>query len=389
MTGSALEVFTDFMTVTGPAFLKGPEDVINEAVKNTYTLPRFIEGKSMSDMLQGGNSIKDTIFFNDDSNYQHYKPNAEFTYRNPQVLTEWSIPWRFTKDEMTWTDHEVGLNTGELSEGARFHKYKTLKRTKEQNLWSGFMNGMEDDLWAAPDATTMEATSGTAPYSIPCFINEFSDGVSGAGHYSGWTTVQGIDPDPTAGEAKWNNRLQNYAQSPQVGWDLFPAFSKMFYQLRFDRLPKMGHLSDPTSVPNFIATSLTGIANYEDGLRQNQDLFVTSGRQDPSYNHPRFRGIDVVYIANLDTAAIFPTGSGGALSTELDTAGTTNAGPRYFWINGRYMLKVFHRERYFYKKAPFSPSRQPFTKIMIVDCWHNLVCRSRRRHGIVVPSADI
>ncbi len=383
--GSALETFTDFVKSTGPAFLKGPEDVINEAVKNTYVLPRFITGKDMSEMIQGGAEIKDDILFDEDSSYEHYQPNAEFTYRNPQVLTQWSIPWRFVKNEMVWTDHEIGLNTGELSQKSRFHKFKTLKRTKEQNLWAGMMNGLEDDLWAAPDNATMESTTGTKPYSIPTFVNEETNTVP-----QGFTTLQGINP---ANEAKWRNQVESYNAAPDATtsevWVGFKAFSKMFYQVRFDRLPKQPELSEPVTVPNFIACSLNGISQYEVALRVSQDTFVTTGRQDPAYNHPRYRGIDVVYVSNLDTAAVFPTGSGGSLSTETDTAGTTNAGPRYYFINGEYMKSVIHNERWFHKLDPFSPSRQPFTKIMIVDLWYNFVCRSRRRHGIVNPSADI
>ena len=130
---------------------------------------------------------------------------------------------------------------------------------------------------------------------------------------------------------------------------------------------------------------MTGISGYEEALRENQDTFVWTGRQDPAFDGPQFRGIEMVYIADLDTVAIFP-GTAGSLTTE--TAAIAN-GPRYFWINGQYMLKVIHRDRYFYKKRPFSPSSQPYTHIMIVDIWHNNPCRTRRRHAIVYPSQNV
>ena len=394
--GTAIEFFTDFVLNTGPAFLRGPEDIVNDAVKNTYTLPRFIYGKTMKDMIQGGNSIKDNILLGADSNAQNYKPNAEFNYRNPQVLTQWSIPWRFTKDEMVWTDQEIGLNTGEMSRGARHHKFKTLKYSKEQNLYTGLLEFVDDQFWAAPDTTEMEGTDGETPFSLPCFITEngaTADISTGTIPLNGpdataWTTVMGISPTVKTG---WQNQVTRYDKNQLVSAGaatdphLFTAFSRAYYKTKFDRLPKRADLSDPTSVPHFIGCSITGMSNYEDALRMNQDTFVVTGRQDPAFAGPQFRGIELVYISDLDTAQL-ANGTIGALTTE---ALADKTGSRYWWVNGKYILKTIHADRYFYKKRPFSPSKQPYTHIMIVDIWHNNVCRSRRRQAIVLPDTDL
>ncbi len=394
--GTAIEFFTDFVLNTGPAFLKGPEDIVNDAVKSTYTLPRFIYGKSMKDMVQGGNSIKDNILLGADSNAQNYKPNAEFNYRNPQVLSQWSVPWRFTKDEMVWTDQEIGLNTGEMSRGARHHKFKTLKYSKEQNLYTGLLEFLDDQFWAAPDTTEMEGTDGETPLSLPCFITETgiaADVSTGTLPTNGpdgtaWATVMGIDPAVKTG---WQNQAIKYASigaATGTAPHLFNAFSKTYYKTKFERLPRRGDLSDPTSVPHFIGASLTGISNYEDALRINQDTFVATGRQDPAFAGPQFRGIEMVYMSDLDTAALYEdsTGGDGNLATE---ALADITGARYYWVNGKYILKVIHSDRYFFKKRPFSPSKQPYTHICIVDVWHNNVCRSRKRQAIVTPKTDL
>lgn len=391
MAGSPIEVFTDVMKTTGNSIFTSEEEVILETVRNTYVLPRFMVGKNMSDMLQGGAKIQDTILFDESTGYKHYDPNEEFSYDNPQNLTNWEVSWRFTSDYMVWTDHELGLNTGQLGKGARHHKYKTLKRTKEQNLWSGICNGMEDDLWAQP-AAAMESTTGKIPYSIPTFIHEFGTGDDFMP--PPLSTVMGIS---SLTQPKWRPQTETYAQGPQPGWDLFPAFSRMFHKLRFQKLPMRPELSEPTTAPTFIACSLNGIANYEDGLRRNQDEFVATGRQDPAFNGPMYRGIPLVYIEALDHAAVYDDGSNG-FAGELDSstdrdggalANPASSGPRYYFINGMYMKMVWHSDRYFYKKEPFSPSGQPFTKIMVVDCWHNFIARSLRRHGLVSPSADV
>ncbi len=396
MSGSSIDVFTDYMVSTGPSFLTGPEDIVNDAVKTTYTLPRFIFGKSMREMIQGGNSIKDNIFLGADSNSANYKPNAEFNYRNPQVLTQWSIPWRYTKDEMVWTDHEIGLNTGEMSDGARHHKFKTLKYSKEQNLYTGLMQFLDDQFWAQPDVVEMEASDGEKPYTLAAFITQAgsgspptagSTGIAPLDGFGGaWSTVMGINPTT---KVAWRNAVEPYdgiglASAGGVVAHIFVAMSRMYYRLRFDRLPRQPQYSDPTSVPTFIPCSLNGISKFEAALRMNQDTFVAAGRQDPAFDGPQFRGIELVYVSDLDTAALYNN-----TGTPAAEAGAAQIGARFWFVNGQYVLKVIHRDRFFYKKPPFSPSKQPYTHIMIVDIWHNNVCRSRRRHGIVAPSVNL
>lgn len=399
MAGSAIDVFTDFVLSTGPAFLTGPEDIVNDAVKNTYTLPRFIFGKTMREMVQGGNSVKDNIFLGVDSNSANYKPNAEFNYRNPQVLSQWSIPWRFTKDEMVWTDHEIGLNVGEMSQGARIQKFKDIKYSKEMNLYTGLLKFIDDQFWAGPDVAEMEASDGETPYTLNAFITEngsadlpntaqFGTVPLNGPDATAWTTVMGIAP---ASKPNWRNAVELYGVVGPLSGDtgsnatthLFRAMSRGYFRVRFDQVPKYPRISDPASVPSFYATSLWGVGIYESALRQGQDTFVWTGRQDPAFGSPTFRGVEIVYISDLDTAALY-AGAAGALATEVTA---TLNGPRYYGINGQFMLKTIHRDRYFYKKAPFSPSKQPYTHIMIVDMWHNNVCRSRRRHVQVSPSA--
>ena len=118
--GSALSVFNDFMTTTDSAVLTDASSIVNEATKHNYLLRRFMKGKSNSQILQGGKTIKDQIFFDEESTFEYYQPNATFAWQNPQVLTEWEINWRFAVDHMSWTDHEIELNTGGgLSKSAR------------------------------------------------------------------------------------------------------------------------------------------------------------------------------------------------------------------------------------------------------------------------------
>lgn len=384
--GSALQVFNDFMTTTDSAILTDSSSIVNEAVKHNYLLRRFMRGKGPQEILQGGKSIKDTILFDEESTFQYYQPNETFTWQNPQVLTEWEIAWRFCVDHASWTDQELSLNTGGgMSKNARHRAYKDLKRSKMQRLWTSILNGMEDALFAVPNGAEMEVNSGTRPYSIPSFITEASDGLpagTGATSWSGSTTIQNISPTTYA---KWDNQRSTYAAAANI----FDAFDEMYLKTKFDAPPTRKEYFESDSLyRQFIACSRDGINKYQVQLRETGDRFITQSRQDPAFLKPTYGGIELEYVAALDTAAVNLSGDaavadGDAYATE---GAATCDGARYWWINANYLTPVFHNQRYLTTHPVQTHPNQPFTHVMPVDCWYNLVCRSRQRQGVVSPA---
>ena len=373
---SALSTFTDFIDTTGPSFLTSAEDVVNEACKNNYLLRRFLRGQGPSETVQGGSSIKDTIMFDEESTFQYYEPNQTFTWENPQVVENWEIQWRFCVDHMAYTDAEVELNVGTgMSRAARHTAYKRLKRIKEQRLWTSILNGMEDALFAVPSNSTMEATTGTRPYSIPAFLNEETNGL-----YSGFTSVQGLAP---ATYSKWVPQQKTYGSTDVDNADnIISKMDELFLDVQFTPPPShQEYFDDPSLNAMFIACSKAGQRIYTQLLRSSQDTFVTASRQDPAYQSPKYAGIDLVHAPKLDEYA----GYAGGSFTELTA---TNQGPRYYFINGNYMKFVFHTTRYMYQHPAMRHPNQPFTTIVPVDSWYNFVCRSRQRQGILSPFAS-
>ena len=386
---SALSTFTDFIDTTGPSFLTSAEDVVNEACKNNYLLRRFLRGKGPSDTVQGGASIKDTIMFDEESTFQYYEPNQTFNWQNPQVVENWDIKWRFCVDHMAYTDAEVELNVGGgMSRGARHQAYKKLKRIKEQRLWTSILNGMEDALFALPNEATMEAETGTRPYSMPSFVNEYTNGL----HPGFGTSVMGLAPGTYD---KWTPQLQTYGNTAGTAgaeWitadnsrNMIAAMDRIFLDVQFVPPPShQEYFDDPSLNAMFIACSKKGQNAYQQLLRASQDTFVTGSRQDPAYMQPKYAGIDLVYAPKLDTYAGYGTNGD---KVETDASGNFS-GPRFYFINGNYMKFVFHSTRYMYQHAAMRHPNQPFTTIVPVDSWYNFVCRSRQRHGIVAPVAD-
>jgi len=434
MAGTPIQTFNDFMAATGPTYLTSADAVINEAVKNTYAFSRLLKDKTSEATIQGGNEIRDVIMFDDSSTYDHYLPNDTFNWRNAQVLDTMRCPWRFSLDHMAWTDHEIELNSGEGS-GRDYVKsqYKRLKRQKEQRMWTSLLNGFENDLWASPfgNSSNMEDAGGKLPYSLPCFITEIPDfnnafGVRG-GVPLGWTNLMGLANNNSSstytGENRWTNQISYYdpnntaanggANGPRTSrtgvenirdqsttytaetGGLITAFDDMFLKCEFvPPSTKQEYFEKPTLNRQMILCSRLGLNQYKRALRDANDTLVSY--QDAAYTNPTFSGIELMYCANLDTAAIFPSGTSRASSAAANltsvstTAGVTEAnaidpGARYYWVNGNYLTPIYHSRRYFSKHEVMKHPNQPFTYVQVVDCWWNLFCNSRQRHGIVAP----
>jgi hypothetical protein len=130
-----------------------------------------------------------------------------------------------------------------------------------------------------------------------------------------------------------------------------------------------------------IFCSRTGRAALMSLFRRSQDRWVDM--KDP-FNNPTYQGAPFVYVAELDTAAIFP-GAGSTLQTE---SAADLTGPRYFVIQAEYLRSVFHTTRYFKALPELTDVKQPTRHVLPINWYTNLVCRSRRRHAILHPAVD-
>ena len=390
MSGTALSNFTDFMKSSPSVFLTDNKSIVNEAVKQTYVLGKFLKGRDMSEVLQGGSKIKDEIMFDDGSTASQTLPGATHTWQNPQVLTEWEINWRFTIDHMAWNKYEFILNNySDLTTDAKRALFKKMQRQKEMRLWTSTFNWMEEALWRVPSYSEMEAAGGQYPYSIPVFINEFTNGYPGGTTWSGsGATIMGINP---ATESLWRPNQTTYSKTDLADTDgdaegLFDAFGAAFRAVRFVA-PKMGRAEEYFEQDAFnmqhIFASETGMKNYGRWLRAGNDRFVT-GPQDPGYGSPKFQGVPVEYIRQLDGLAVYDSGSNG-FATE---AAANHVGPRFYMINGKYMKSVLHKDDYFQGTDPMTHPNQPDTRVRAYSTTWNLVARSRQRHAIISPTTN-
>lgn len=421
---SAPSTYTQFMRLTGPSYLTGPEDIVNEAVKQTYMLGRMLRGTDIAKTLQGGADIRDEVLFDEQSTYQNYHPNEVLTPTNPQTGASWTAQWRYGVDHMSWTDQEIlrqiprGLTTA-----ARHQVYKHLKYAKEQRMWTSMLNGMENALWAVPETADMEATDGKKPYSIPALVNEWGFGQfysRTGGSVTGktvWTTKQNINPTLetrwapanqgqalaadgyTLGTWSYNTgiRYNNVAEPNWIGYSatdqtLLQAFDRAWAICKFIPPPtKAEYFENPRFNKQVICASLHGEARYKAHLRASQDSFASFS--DPAVNMPAYSGIDVIRISALDTALLYPadtaTNPPAAEMQEAVGTGAEDIGPRFYMLNLNYLTPVFHVDRYMEKHEPLRHRDQPFTWVQYCDTWYQVCARSLQRHAIIGPSGDM
>lgn len=367
--------FSDFVAHTGPAILTSPEKIVNDAVNTTYLLSKLMTGKPMRELIQGGQTIDDVIKFTGNSSYSTYAAGESFTPTNKQTDTTISVPWRFSKAFYTITDEESVLNGGnqELTGQARFHRYKRIQASKEQGAWTDMFNGMEDDLMAVPDNSEMEAAGGKKPYSIFSLISPDTTNY----HYSGFTTVQTIDPATQSG---WRNVVSTYdhTQLSDQTSGLIAAFDDFFEDINYVP-PTIGgrgseHFEAESPMPaGFFITSKQGSKLYKQELRASNDRLVEP--QDPAYNKPKYSGLEVCKIDNLTTAAVYTS------------AAEASGEPRYYFIDPRYLKVVIHQQRFFTQLPPKDDVNTPFTKVVYFNTYWNLFMRSRKRHGVIAPAS--
>ena len=398
----AMATFTDMMAVTPSIFHKRDnKGWVNEVQKNTYLLNRLLLGKDVKKIVQGGKTILVNRLIDVGGTFSHYSPNDPSNYAMPQVRTNVEFDWRFSRDYGAWTDQQVELNVPEgATDDQRFNVYVKEKEAIQGRMWTSMLNGLDSTLFAnahgAANAAAMEDAGGTVPYPISAFVNENDS----TWLPDGWTTVGGVAPGT---DTLYRNKVRRYkfleADDPNgTSSGLLDAFRLMFNDVRWvppDKAKEYFESSEGKS--KFIATSNKGQALYEKVVQEARDDFRSALNVYPGADNPSFKGVDLLYVRELDTATLYLTAASTYVAEDDSTLladGTAWAaatdwtrGPRYYWIDGDYLYPVF-KDGHWFKLMPVqTPFGQPESHVQNVHCWWNLICASRQRQGIVSPGA--
>lgn len=366
-----LVTYSDFLRATKVAKITGPQEILNDAVKNTYAISEMLRGRGMDEILQAGQSIKDNIQLNAAGSFEFYSPNPEFNPTDDDTLSEVSVGWRFAKTSYGFSDETIALNTGSTE-----NVYVDLKMKYEQAQRLDMMNGMEDALWAVPVTGTMEGGAGDSPpaYSIPAFVNEATNGL-----WPGWTTKMGLNP---TNEERWRPQQAFYDSTNIADEDngILSTFDDMFMRVKFESPDAQSAYFENDRLRMMkIFSNRDGIRKYRRLLRSANDRLVSP--QDPAYNDPMYSGIPLKYISTLDLAPLEITG-GNTASGAAYPIGR----PRFFFLNFKYLFPVYHTSGYMQMVGPVPGGiTQPFSHAVYYRTWYNIFCRSMLRQGIVAP----
>ena len=375
MAGKALPNFADFVAATAIHPLTKPDEVLNDAIKRTYGFfSDMVLGRAKEEMIRGGVKISEWVQLAKSSQAGFYQPGEELTVAGDDTLVQVDFQWRFMKNVYGWVDQEVMLNEGDTKA-----LYKRIAIAKRQNCVLSGIDFMEDAfISAVPVTSTMETSTGTTPYCLRAFITE-AGGVPTAnatvggitiGDGSGtgtWTTVAGASPTTYT---RWKNQVANYnPNSPAT--TLRKSFGTLWRKLKF-KAPKTKEdfFKNELFRKIRIWTSADGQDMYETVLADGNDSFAPKADAGGITDSPVFRGLPVEYIE------------------AMDDIGYTAGQPRYFFPNLEYLFPVFHQDRMFEEKKPVNgaPVNQPESWKVFVLNWYQVVCRSRYRQGIIVPS---
>lgn len=396
MAGIPISNYLDWVVNTGPQFLSGDNYIVNSVSRRSFILGKFLRGKPASEILQGSNKIQETLYLSAIRTYQTFQRGDDITWSNPQKDVVMSLDFKFTLDHMSWDEWEYEGQTAGMSGDGLKAKYKDMAYSKQQRLWESNVDGLEDSLWKPPATSNADTqtyadmeTGGPELYSIPVFVNENDLGTSATGSFSdAWVNVEGVSWSTY--QNNWDNARQTYDATDPADTDgdsdgLFNAFDKMMIQTNYRRPgTKDRYFEDEVDPGNelIICSSLNGCAQIIDLHRRSNDSLIQP--QDAAYPYPRWNGAAIVDVQGLDTAALYKPSSGTALVTE-EAATVSRSGPRYYWLNTRYMKMVFHRAKYFEMGAAKEPERKVGQYVIPVESWCNMTCTSRRHQGLISP----
>lgn len=399
MPGLALAQFLDTMINTGPVFLSGQDSIINSVSRRSFIIGKFLKSSAASVVLQGGDTIQETLYLQAVSTHQSVKRNEDIVWQNPQKDVLASIPWRFGLDHMSFDEVEYLVQSKNTT-------YKDMAYSKQQRMWDSMIDGEESKLWQPPGTTTsdaamfneMEGANGGEMYSIPVFVHENAG--SNGRFTSGWTTIEGINPasytQRDGSTLSWDNKRATYDATDPLDNDtdgdgLFDAFDDISIEIGYDTPgfkdkyfePSSAYDGDPNQVhPNIIATSKRGKKQIMRAHRLSNDSLITP--QDAAYPKPRWNDMPIQDVAALDSASLY-VGAGNAMFHEAH-ASVTKSGARYYFLNCRYLKMVYHSAKYFVMRAKKELEAKVGVFVVPVEVYRNLVCTGRRWQGLVSPA---
>lgn len=380
-----------FFASTSQAMLSGPKAFINAAQKNNYaTISRMWRGTDMAKILRGGTSIQERILTSVQRRSQAYLPGQPLNYSQSTPGTQLDYGWRFHMHMLGWQDETLVLQgAADMNEEARMMVWKRVMDQLLSEFWTEVSDYYEELLWAKP-TLSMEGLSGLDMGSIAKFVNEYTNGLFVDSTVS--MTTNGLQSP--ASIANWRCQkfaYSNFTANDNANW--ISALRKCKRKIHYRASPIHGEHGTPV---NFGASD-TVIFGSEWGCRSVETLYQNSNQRwvnmsDP-YGAVYFDGIPLEYVAQKDSAAIYPvhtaTPASGAAVTEQVNNANNITGPRFEVVNTTHLFLVMHKDRVLHDLGVKSDLRTPTTMAQPFNTYAQLVSNNLRSCASIYPDTDI
>lgn len=398
MAGIPISAFLDNVIASGPQFLSGTDNIVNNVSARSFLLGKFLRDKPASRILMGSNKIRETLYLIPKRTFRMFNRGQSVNFSNLQKDINVEYDMRFGLDEIVWDEYEYKSQSDGLTGSRLVTKYKDMAASKQQGTWDSVIQGMEDQLVLPPNGAAkfaaMESGTGSPNlmYSLPVFVHENAS--NSGGFDSNWTTVGQVNQS-THG-TYWDNQRVTYdATDPADNNDndtgLFNAFDEISIDIGFEALPmkpKYGEADTSYGEPAWVARdhcipcSKAGKKLLMSLHRKSNDNLMSP--QDAAYPMPLWNGIPIKDVAALDAAALYAGDSSTFVAEEAATV--TNSGPRFYFLNTKYLIVAFHEDKYFQMLAKKDPLDKIGQYVIPVEVWCNMICTGRRWQGIVSPA---
>lgn len=345
--GLSLSRFTDFVALTRDHHMDLNVSILNDSARMNYEILDMTGGQEEQEIIQGGKTIKTFVRLKRHQAAQNYRPNEKMSPRGINVIDELTVPWRFTATNFSWAEEPVDLNDGGVER--LVDMLDEWRKATRQDVF----DHMEESLFATPDAAEMESSEGATPYSLFAFMTD--DGMLP----SGFSTLQGLADHPN-----YRNQVETYVPAT-INATLEGAFMGMWMKLLWKAPPSAQAWFQSTDWKKFkILTDTNGVRRYIAAMTASGSRLVPVEDPGKYVANPTYANIPIEGVALLDERA-WPNS-------------------RYLWRDSRYIKPVFHQKRFMFENDPIrGGAEQPFSWVVYNKTYWNLICKSRRRLGVI------
>ena len=392
-------MFNQLVDSTPDSFLTKRDQFVNDVARENHIMAELLGDFTPKELLKTGPKLKDRVYLEMGQRLHTYTPGRKGEVQNPQTHQNISSHWACYKVDMTWTEaeEEFNVNAGAMTAEGMADHLKDVMEQKEQDVYTGAIEGFDDLSFATPNVETMEnvgdSNDDAQMRSIPSWLNEEPNGLyTGYDETGNFTTIQGLDParykNWVPGQYAYDNADANFSD-PDVDDNLLRTLVKSARRTDFKRpkgLPNNQVIDERTEKHRqVIITGELGFGRLEQAYSKTPENFMTISPTDPSFGDMTINGRRVIEYLSLDTARLYKHGSN---TTDLVTAGDAageRIGGRFYFINGKYLRMYFRKDKFFQKRTTRELEGTVGGYWCPIVMWGQMWVRSRRRHAIVYP----